>query len=92
MVPYLLLQESFYHQKELNMIKNLTKEQKHILLEEGTEPAGTSPLNYEKRDGDYCCAGCGTKLFESEKKYESGSGWPSFLNRCPMYLKQKLIL
>ena len=71
MVPYLLLQESFYHQKELNMIKNLTKEQKHILFEEGTEPAGISPLNYEKRDGDYCCAGCDTKLFESKKKYEN---------------------
>ena len=51
------------------MIKDLTSEQKHILLEEGTEPPGTSPLNYEKREGEYCCAGCGTKLFESKKKY-----------------------
>ena len=60
------------------MTKNLTAEQKHILLEEGTESPGTSPLNYEKREGDYYCVGCGTKLFESNKKYESGSGWPSF--------------
>ena len=55
----------------------LSKEQTHILFEEGTEPSGTSPLNYEKREGDYCCAGCGTKLFESKSKYESRSGWPS---------------
>ena len=39
----------------------LSKEQKHILFEEGTEPPSTSPLNYEKREGDYLCAGCGTK-------------------------------
>ena len=51
------------------MIKNLTSEQKHILLEEGTESPGTSALNYEKREGDYYCVGCGTKLFESNKKY-----------------------
>ena len=74
------------------MSKDLTAEQKHILLEEGTEPPGTSPLNYEKREGDYHCAGCGTKLFESKTKYESGSGWPSFFKLCQMYLKQKLII
>ena len=51
------------------MTKNLTKEQKYILLEEGTEPPGTSPLNYEKRAGDYHCVACGTKLFESKKKF-----------------------
>ena len=60
------------------MIKDLTTEQKNIFLKEDTEPPGSSPLNYEKREGDYICAGCGTKLFESSKKYESGSGWPSF--------------
>ena len=65
------------------MVKNLTLEQKRILFEEETEPPGTSPLNYEKREGDYCCAGCGTKLFESKAKYESGSGWPSFFNSLP---------
>ena len=43
----------------------LTIEQKKILFEEVTEPPGSSPLNYEKREGDYYCAGCGTKLFES---------------------------
>ena len=56
----------------------LTIEQKKILFDEGTESPGSSPFNYEKREGDYHCAGCGTKLFESKTKYESGSGWPSF--------------
>ena len=49
----------------------LTKEQKHILYEEGTEAPGSSPLNYEKREGNYFCSGCGTNLIESKKKYES---------------------
>ena len=71
------------------MNKGLTPEQKRILFEEETESPGTSPLNYEKREGDYLCAGCGTKLFESSKKYESGSGWPSFFESLPNVLKQK---
>ena len=57
---------------------NLTAEQINVLKHEGTEPPGSSALNKEKRDGDYHCVACGTKLFESSKKYESGSGWPSF--------------
>ena len=65
------------------MDKNLTPEQKHILFEEGTESPGTSQLNYEKRQGSYHCVGCGTKLFESNTKYESGSGWPSFFQALP---------
>lgn len=49
-----------------------------VLFEEGTEPAGSSPLNKEKRDGTFICAACNQPLFESAKKYESGTGWPSF--------------
>ena len=49
-----------------------------VLRKHGTERAGTSPLNHEKRHGTYFCAGCGQALFSSETKYESGSGWPSF--------------
>lgn len=49
-----------------------------VLREHGTERAGTSPLNHEKREGVYHCAGCGEPLYESGTKYESGSGWPSF--------------
>ncbi len=56
----------------------LTPEQFHVLREHGTERAGTSPLNYEKRTGVFSCAGCGQALFNSDAKYESGSGWPSF--------------
>lgn len=43
-----------------------------------TEPRFLSPLNYEKRNGIYKCAGCGNILFDSSGKYNSGSGWPSF--------------
>ena len=71
------------------MVRELTKEQKNILFEEATEPPGSSQLNYEKREGDYCCAGCGTKLFESKTKYESGSGWPSFFQSLPNVFETK---
>jgi peptide-methionine (R)-S-oxide reductase len=57
---------------------DLTKEQYRVLRQHGTERAGTSPLNAEKRKGLYRCAGCGAELFDSTTKYESGSGWPSF--------------
>ncbi len=50
----------------------------HVLRKHGTERAGTSPLNAEKRHGTFICAGCGQKLFASETKFESGTGWPSF--------------
>lgn len=58
--------------------KILSSEQFYILFEEGTERAGTSPLNSEKRKGTYCCAACFLPLFPSATKYESGTGWPSF--------------
>ena len=72
------------------MNKNLTLEQKKVLLKEGTEKPGSSPLNYEKREGSYLCAGCRTKLFESKKKYESGSGWPSFYEALPGVFETKI--
>ena len=62
---------------------DLSAEQKLILFEEGTERPGSSKLNYEKRKGSYHCVNCGVKLFESEFKYESGSGWPSFFQSLP---------
>jgi peptide-methionine (R)-S-oxide reductase len=49
-----------------------------VLRKHGTEPAGTSALNREKREGEFLCAGCGAALYDSGTKYESGSGWPSF--------------
>ena len=48
---------------------NLTEEQKSVLFDEGTELAGTSKLNHEKREGSFHCANCGEKLFNSETKY-----------------------
>ncbi|MGE3643587.1 MAG: peptide-methionine (R)-S-oxide reductase MsrB [Beijerinckiaceae bacterium] len=58
--------------------KKLSDMAYYVLREHGTERAGTSPLNREKRDGTFTCAGCGQELFESATKYESGTGWPSF--------------
>ncbi len=63
--------------------KRLDKAQFYILREEGTERAGTSPLNAEKRPGVFACAGCDLPLFTSEMKYESGTGWPSFFTTIP---------
>ena len=56
----------------------LSPAQYQVLRRHGTEPAGTSPLNAEKRNGEFLCAGCGAALCDSNTKYESGSGWPSF--------------
>ncbi len=50
----------------------------YVLRKEGTERPFSSPLNDEKRDGTFVCAGCALPLFEANAKYESGTGWPSF--------------
>ncbi|GIU67978.1 peptide-methionine (R)-S-oxide reductase MsrB [Candidatus Phycosocius spiralis] len=56
----------------------LTPAQYQVARQEGTEPAFTSPLNAEKREGIYHCVGCGSKLWSSVDKFDSGTGWPSF--------------
>ncbi|MGN7612931.1 peptide-methionine (R)-S-oxide reductase MsrB [Magnetococcales bacterium HHB-1] len=61
----------------------LTPAQYHILREQGTEPPFSSPLDQEKREGVYLCAGCQLALFTSEMKYDSGTGWPSFYTALP---------
>jgi peptide-methionine (R)-S-oxide reductase len=63
--------------------RELTPDQYRVLRQHGTERAGTSPLNNEHREGVFKCAGCGTELFDSETKYDSGSGWPSFYQPKP---------
>jgi peptide-methionine (R)-S-oxide reductase len=56
----------------------LTPEQYRVMRAHGTEAPGSCVLNYEKRPGIFVCAGCGQPLFASKKKFESGTGWPSF--------------
>ena len=58
--------------------EQLSPEQYRILREKGTEPAFTGALYNQKGEGVYRCAACGMPLFDSEAKYDSGSGWPSF--------------
>ena len=56
----------------------LTAEQYEVMREHGTEPPGSCALNFEKRHGTFSCAGCGQALFVSNRKFDSGTGWPSF--------------
>lgn len=56
----------------------LTPEQYHITRQKGTEPAFSGALYHNHEDGTYHCVACGATLFTSDKKFESGSGWPSF--------------
>jgi peptide-methionine (R)-S-oxide reductase len=58
--------------------QKLDPAQFHVLRKHGTERAGTSLLNAEKRPGTFVCAGCGKSLFASDTKFESRTGWPSF--------------
>jgi len=62
--------------------KKLTPEQYHVLREKGTEVPGTGKLLYNKENGMYACAACGTPVFSSDTKYDSATpgliGWPSF--------------
>jgi peptide-methionine (R)-S-oxide reductase len=69
--------------------KRLPREAYYVLREEGTERAGTSPLNGEKREGVFACAGCDLPLFTSAMKYESGTGWPSFFTTIPGVFETK---
>jgi len=63
--------------------KRLSPPAYNVLREEGTERAGTSPLDREKREGVFACAGCDLPLFTSAMKFDSGTGWPSFFTTIP---------
>ena len=69
--------------------ERLTEAEFRILREEGTERAGTSPLNDEKREGLYHCGGCDLAVYSSEAKYDSGTGWPSFWQSLPDAVRTK---
>jgi len=58
--------------------KKLTQEQYNVLREKGTEIPFTGKLLHNKEKGAYTCAACGSELFASDAKFESGTGWPSF--------------
>ena len=75
-------------QKVIN--PNLSKKQKDIMFNEGTERPFSSKLLNEKRDGFYHCANCGAKLFASTAKFDSGTGWPSFSVALPGAFKTKI--
>jgi peptide-methionine (R)-S-oxide reductase len=63
--------------------QKLTPAQYKVLRDHGTERAGTSALNHEKRPGLFVCAGCGQPVFDAKSKFESGTGWPSFYEPLP---------
>ena len=69
--------------------KLLSPEQYAVLRHEATEPPGSSPLNAEKREGRFVCAGCDLDLFTSKMKFESGTGWPSFFTTIPGHVATK---
>ncbi len=69
--------------------KKLSDDEYFILREEGTERAFTSPLNTEKRHGKFVCAGCDLELFTSDKKFDSGTGWPSFWKAIEGHIEEK---
>ena len=86
MMPYKLL----YSATKKIINPDLSDEQKNIMLNEATERPYSSPLNHEKRNGFFHCANCGAKLFSSEAKFDSGTGWPSFTESLPGAFKTKI--
>jgi peptide-methionine (R)-S-oxide reductase len=69
--------------------KRLSSAAYHVLREDGTERAGSSPLDREKRVGVFACAGCDLPLFTSAMKFDSGTGWPSFFTTVPGVFTEK---
>ena len=91
----LMVESNFAQVKEITMTQEkakktekewqetLTSEQYQILRKKGTEMAFTGKYDKYFEEGTYICAGCGTSLFESETKYDSGCGWPAFYKSLP---------
>ena len=93
--PMQVFASSISSKEEWNLTKDewklrLSPESFYILREEGTERAISSKLNNEKRKGVFHCAGCDLPLFLSEKKFDSGTGWPSFWDPIEGSIKTKV--
>ena len=86
LLPYNLL----YSAAKKIINPKLTEEQKKIMFNEATERPFSSLLNNEKRKGFFHCANCGAKLFASNTKFNSGTGWPSFTESLPGAFKTKI--
>ena len=69
--------------------ERLSPEAYAVLRKDATERPGSSPLDNEKREGIFACAGCGFDLFKSDTKFDSGTGWPSFFDYIPGALGTK---
>lgn len=67
-----------YRKSDAEWRKVLTEEQYYVTREKGTERAFTGEYWNSKQEGVYCCVCCGTELFDSDTKFESGTGWPSY--------------
>ncbi len=93
-IPSMLFALGFYQMAQAQSPEKLVKNKAEwkkllspnayaVLFEDGTERAGTSSLNEEKRPGKFICAACNLPLFDAVHKYESGTGWPSFFQPLP---------
>ncbi|HHU88603.1 MAG: bifunctional methionine sulfoxide reductase B/A protein [Sphaerochaetaceae bacterium] len=72
-----------YQPIEKQLLRSLTKAEAHVLLHQGTEPPFSGELNNNTTEGSYYCRQCGSPLFYSDSKFDSGSGWPSFDDPLP---------
>ena len=86
LLPYNLL----YSATKKIINPDLSDEQINIMFNESTERPYSSSLNYEKRKGFFHCANCGAKLFASNSKFDSGTGWPSFDESLPGAFETKI--
>jgi peptide-methionine (R)-S-oxide reductase len=73
---------------EEELKKKLTPDEYRVLREKGTEMPGTGKYLHEKKAGIYTCKVCGTELFPSDAKFDSGTGWPSFDQAIPGAVKE----
>ena len=87
---FLLPFDLLYSKTKKIINPNLSEEQKRIMFDESTERPYSSALNNENREGFFHCANCNAKLFSSNAKFDSGTGWPSFTESLPGAFKTKI--